>query len=181
MVAGIPRCLSWHWKAVILNGTWHELLDCCNSSAFHAFSLHILKYSKQFTFNYANSKTVRQELDKFWNVCSAWPPGVSTEIHGLMRSPTALLTWLYTTQPLFSIQQYFQSKEIARERGSWKKADPVHLPPWLLWVSKQMIHGCSDISLKGCRYLAIADIIWQLSSQYWDATNNVTRIYESGS
>lgn len=164
MVAGIPRCLSWHWKAVILNGTWHELLDCCNSSAFHAFSLHILKYSKQFTFNYANSKTGRQEMDKFLNVCSAWPPGVSTEIHGLIRSPALLLTWLYTAPPLFSIQQYFQGKEyrkeIAREKGSWEKADPVHLPPWLLWVSKRKIHRCSDINTRpqglqifgNCRY-----------------------------
>lgn len=99
MVAGNPQCLSWHWKAVILNGTWHELLDCCNSSAFHAFSLDIIKIQQVIHFNYASSKTVRRERDEFLKVCSARPPGVRIENpsgNQVTWPTTLLLAWMYT-------------------------------------------------------------------------------------
>lgn len=192
MVAGIPRCLSWRWKAVILNGTWHELLDCCNSSAFHAFSLHILKYSKQFTFNYVNSKTVRQEMDEFLNACSAWPPVVSTESHGLSRSPCPP----HSCSPgcaqhhlflVFSGTSRAKSTGKKWPEGGWEKSDPVHLPPSLLWVSKQTIHHCSDINIRpqGLQiftallfgnYLLNVEMLLTTSPEYMSQDHNSTAL-----
>lgn len=97
-------------------------------------------------------------MDEFLNACSAWPPGVRTEnppANQVAWPAALLLAWLYTKLPLFSIQRHYGSseygKEIAKQKGSWEKADLPNPPSPLLLVSKESWHAAvptPDISLR---------------------------------